>query len=78
MGIRIRGIRVGTTRKCEYARSDMTPCVIRDGDICYAEDGRHRPICVGCERTPEQTGVPRPKDWNKIVRNGGKRGNKRR
>jgi hypothetical protein len=42
----------------------MTPCVIEDGDICYAEKGPARePICVGCERTPDQTGVPRPKVW---------------
>jgi hypothetical protein len=35
-----------------FARSDMTPCVLRDGDICYAEDFSGEPICVGCERTP--------------------------
>jgi hypothetical protein len=64
--------------ECTHAKSDMTPCVVRDGAMCYAEDGRHRPMCVGCERTPEQTGVAPPKNWDKIVRNGGKRHGKRR
>jgi hypothetical protein len=50
-------------KTCPYAKSDMTPCVIRDGDICYAMGSYDNPICVGCELTPEQTGVPEPKDW---------------
>jgi hypothetical protein len=44
--------------KCDFAKSDMTPCVRRDGAICYATDQHGNPICVGCERTPSQTGVP--------------------
>jgi len=31
-------------RACPWARSSMTPCVIKDGAMCYAEDGH----CVGC------------------------------
>lgn len=33
---------------CPRAKSDMTPCVARDGDLAQADAG----ICVGCERTP--------------------------
>jgi hypothetical protein len=54
-------------KQCAYARSDMTPCVVRDGNICYAMNSRDEPICVGCERTPAQTGVPPPKDWAQQV-----------
>jgi hypothetical protein len=43
-------------RDCEYAKSDMTPCVLRDGPICFADDGH----CVGCGRTAEEIGVPPP------------------
>lgn len=52
---------------CPYKKSDMTPCVITDGAICYAMNSRDEPICVGCERTPEQTGVARPADWAEQV-----------
>jgi hypothetical protein len=52
---------------CPYAKSDMTPCVRRDGDICWAMNWRHEPICVGCERSPETLGLPRPADWEKTV-----------
>jgi hypothetical protein len=48
---------------CPYARSDMTPCVLRDGDICYAETLRREPICVGCERTPAELGRTPPEPW---------------
>lgn len=50
-------------KKCQFRRSDMTPCVIVDGSFCYAEDSQGRPICVGCERAPNLTGVQPPKDW---------------
>lgn len=36
-------------RQCEFAKTDMTPCVRRDGDVAWVMD-RGRPICVGCER----------------------------
>jgi predicted Fe-S protein YdhL (DUF1289 family) len=52
---------------CSHAKSDTTPCVLRDGDMCFAMDSRDDPICVGCERTPDQIGVAAPKDWAKTV-----------
>lgn len=55
------------TTHCPYAQSDMTPCVRRDGPICFAMDSFDRPICVGCERTPNGAGVPYPADWEKTV-----------
>jgi hypothetical protein len=33
---------------CPRARSDMTPCVARDGELACADDGR----CVGCGSHP--------------------------
>jgi len=56
------------TKDCPHAKSEMTPCVLRDGPICFAMDSRDQPICVGCERPPEQLGVPRPKDWDEQVK----------
>jgi hypothetical protein len=41
----------------------MTPCVLRDGDICWADKFDNKPICVGCELTPEQLGLPAPDPW---------------
>jgi len=35
---------------CPYARSDMTPCVSRDGVSALTDDGK----CVGCGRTPAE------------------------
>lgn len=49
--------------KCPYAKSDMTPCVIKDGAICFAMNSRGNPICVGCEKTPETLGVLAPTPW---------------
>lgn len=54
-----------TTKRCLFAKSDDTPCVIRDGSICYAANARDQPICVGCERTPKQTGIPVHATWAK-------------
>jgi hypothetical protein len=54
-------------RDCRYAKFDMTPCVLRDGAICFALGNNDEPICVGCERTPAQLDVPRPPDWEQIV-----------
>lgn len=53
---------------CPYARSDMTPCVIKDGPVCYAMDSKDEPICVGCERRPAELGLQRPADWDDTVR----------
>lgn len=54
--------------KCPYAKSNMTPCVLRDGAICFAMDSHDEPICVGCEKTPRALGVERPANWDQIVR----------
>lgn len=37
-------------RECSRAKSDMTPCYIRDGEIVVIEIKGHR-ACVGCEVT---------------------------
>ena len=37
---------MNTPIQCPFARSDMTPCVIKDGELARADDG----VCVGCER----------------------------
>lgn len=54
-------------KSCPYAKSDMTPCVIRDGDTCWAMDGADKPICVGCEHTPQFLGLPPPANWSRTV-----------
>lgn len=54
-------------KSCAHKKSDMTPCVITDGPVAYCEDSRSNPICVGCERPPEATGVKPPKDWDELV-----------
>jgi hypothetical protein len=53
----------GATPHCPHTRSDMTPCVLRDGDICWADKFDGKPICVGCERTPKELGLPAPVPW---------------
>jgi hypothetical protein len=35
---------------CPWARSDMTPCIARDGRLALADAG----VCVGCGRSPEE------------------------
>jgi hypothetical protein len=55
------------TKVCLYAKSHMTPCVIRDGAVAFAMDSQDRPICVGCERSPKTLGVPYPANWAKTV-----------
>ena len=55
------------TEQCRYAKSDMTPCVKKDGPVAFAMDSRDEPICVGCEHGPKFLGVPRPPNWAKIV-----------
>lgn len=52
---------------CPYAKSDMTPCVLRDGPVSFAMNPNDDPICVGCERTPEALDVAYPADWAKTV-----------
>lgn len=53
--------------KCPRARSEMTPCVIKDGAIAYAISSSDTPICVGCEKGPTITGIDPPKDWAQQV-----------
>jgi predicted Fe-S protein YdhL (DUF1289 family) len=56
-----------TIEQCPHAKSDMTPCVLKDGAICFAMDTHDEPICVGCERTPAAIGVDKPADWARTV-----------
>lgn len=38
---------------CPRARSDMTPCIARDGSTALSSGGHgHLPVCVGCAQTP--------------------------
>lgn len=55
------------TDQCPHAKSDMTPCVLKDGAICFCMDSTDEPICGACGRTPAQVGVDRPGDWSKQV-----------
>lgn len=55
------------TDQCPYAKSEWTPCVLKDGPVCFAMNRRDYPICVGCEKTPETLGVDHPADWEKTV-----------
>lgn len=43
--------------KCPFAKSDMTPCVRRDGHICWVLGDFDHPICVGCEKGPKTIGI---------------------
>lgn len=36
-------------KSCPRRKSDMTPCIIVDGSMCYSDDGH----CVGCDWTRE-------------------------
>ena len=36
---------------CPWARSDMTPCIARDGHLALSSGAE--PVCVGCSHTPE-------------------------
>jgi len=43
--------------RCLFKRSDMTPCVIEDGPVCYSAGPpleHNGPVCVGCERDVDQ------------------------
>ena len=51
---------------CPYAKSEMTPCVLADGAVCWAFGKNDEPICVGCELTPAQLGLPRPAGWDEV------------
>lgn len=53
--------------KCAHSKSDMTPCVIRDGAICFGMDWKDDPVCVGCGRSPGEMGVEKPTGWLHII-----------
>lgn len=55
------------TDQCPHAKSDMTPCVLKDGPVCFAMSAEDNPVCVGCGRSPERLGVDPPGDWEKQV-----------
>lgn len=40
--------------ECPNAKSSMTPCYIKDGDMCIVEAGHLGLVCVGCERGKEK------------------------
>lgn len=56
-----------STDQCPYAKSDMTPCVLKGGPNYFVMNLNKQPICIGCGRRPEVLGVPRPDDWEKRV-----------
>ena len=56
-----------STDQCPHAKSDMTPCVLKDGPVCRAMDSFDHPICVGCDRGPNALGVAAPGDWERTV-----------
>lgn len=35
---------------CPFARTDMTPCVLRDGALAVGLGDDGAPLCVGCNR----------------------------
>ena len=46
-------------KSCPRRKSDMTPCVIVDGSMCYSSDG----YCVGCSWSRKSIN-----DWKKRQR----------
>lgn len=42
---------------CPRKRSATTPCVVTDGEVCYAFGIGNQPVCVSCGATPRMTGV---------------------
>lgn len=50
-------------KHCRWAKSGMTPCVFRDGDVAYVFGPGNEPVCVGCERAPNEIECPAPKIW---------------
>ena len=39
---------------CPRARTDMTPCVARDGATATSDDRGAYPTCVGCDADPRE------------------------
>jgi hypothetical protein len=36
--------------ECPWAKSQTTPCYLRDGDVAVVENSYGRNMCVGCEK----------------------------
>jgi len=53
--------------KCQYARSDMTPCYTKDGVIALCTDSFLKHLCVGCERRIYPTNGELS-DYDKLVK----------
>jgi hypothetical protein len=44
----------GAETGCRWARNALTPCVLRDGELCYAPKPDHpERECAGCGAPPE-------------------------
>jgi len=54
--------------RCPYAKFARTPCVVREGVCALVMDAAaDDPVCVGCQRTPQQIGLGRPSVWEQRV-----------
>lgn len=52
---------------CPWAKSPFSPCVRNHGTSAYGHSPSGKvPICVGCDKAPNVTGVPAPADWKPI------------
>jgi hypothetical protein len=49
------------TKECPYAKSFMTPCYLKDGEVAIALTWSKKKICVGCARGIERLSTQRPK-----------------
>jgi hypothetical protein len=45
------------SRRCPRQQTELTPCVVVDGAICYTLGPYRRPVCLGCDMGPTVTGV---------------------
>lgn len=53
---------------CKFQRKPETPCVIVHGDYCYgAQLVTNLPICNGCARGPDETGILKPKGFDAMI-----------
>lgn len=61
------------TQDCPRAKSAMTPCVMRDGELAMCYSDTHislqtpPPLCVGCNRSVTSLGLAVPADWPQQV-----------
>jgi len=53
---------------CRFKVRDYVPCVVDDGDYCYSASHTFEPMCRGCGGTPEETGVPKPRGFDAMVK----------